>query len=226
MYETLLRPIEVFQIPSLPDVAVVSEKIKKSEQKREEKRLRQIAANKAAAAASASAGAANGSGGGGGSVNAKRKRDGVAEDLDDEDDDDDDDNDVEAHIAKKRFKTDPGVSAGDEAEMDDAPPVPAEDASAADPASITDASTTTKEEDPSPPLPLSASTSHRPYNNNNNNKIANRPIPSSSRINVSKSLPEVRGHTSYLTFACLIPIPVLVASVPQDDAKTKSVVNP
>ena len=64
MYETLVRPIEVFQIPPLQPISIVSEKLKKSELKREDKRLRQIAANKAAAAA----------------ASAKRKRDTVAAD--------------------------------------------------------------------------------------------------------------------------------------------------
>jgi tRNA (adenine57-N1/adenine58-N1)-methyltransferase catalytic subunit len=63
MYKTLVRPIEVFRIPSLQPISVVSEKLKRSELKREEKHLRQIAANKAA-------------------TSAKRKRDAVGDDAD------------------------------------------------------------------------------------------------------------------------------------------------
>lgn len=33
-----------------------------------------------------------------------------------------------------------------------------------------------------------------------------------TKINVSKALPEVRGHTSYLTFACFIPISGSISS--------------
>ena len=51
MYETFVRPIEVFQIPPLQPISIVSERLKRSELKREDKRLRQIAANKAATAA-------------------------------------------------------------------------------------------------------------------------------------------------------------------------------
>jgi len=34
------------------------------------------------------------------------------------------------------------------------------------------------------------------------------PSPSSSRLSVSNPLPQVRGHTSYLTFAVLVPFSV------------------
>jgi tRNA (adenine57-N1/adenine58-N1)-methyltransferase len=46
MYETLQRPHDVSQIPALPSVREAAEKLKQSEQRREEKRLRQIAQNK------------------------------------------------------------------------------------------------------------------------------------------------------------------------------------
>ncbi|KAF9560911.1 tRNA methyltransferase complex GCD14 subunit, partial [Agrocybe pediades] len=49
MYETLLRPIEVFQTPPLPTIHDLPEKLRQSEAKREEKRQRQIKANKEAA---------------------------------------------------------------------------------------------------------------------------------------------------------------------------------
>jgi len=47
MYETLIRPHEVSQVSALPSVASVSERIKQSERKREDKRLRQMAAARA-----------------------------------------------------------------------------------------------------------------------------------------------------------------------------------
>jgi tRNA (adenine57-N1/adenine58-N1)-methyltransferase len=37
------------------------------------------------------------------------------------------------------------------------------------------------------------------------------PDPVSTKIIVSKGMPDVRGHTSYLTFACLLPDPGAVA---------------
>lgn len=43
MYETLIRPHEVYTVPAPPSIAEVSEKLKKAEARREEKRLKQIA---------------------------------------------------------------------------------------------------------------------------------------------------------------------------------------
>jgi tRNA (adenine57-N1/adenine58-N1)-methyltransferase len=198
MYETLLRPIEVFQIPPLPNIAVVSEKIKISEQKREEKRLRQIAANKAAAASGA-----------GSSVNAKRKREDAAEDLDGEEEDEHEMSAVEGLIAsKKKMRTDIGEDEEEDA-MEDASPLPE------DPGQ-TDVDVLKNEgSDPSPQP--ATTTSHRLHKN------ASGLIHPSAKINVSKALPEVRGHTSYLTFACLIPIP---ASAVSHDTTTKAMENP
>lgn len=39
-----------------------------------------------------------------------------------------------------------------------------------------------------------------------------------AKINISKALPEVRGHTSYLTFACLMPISSSISSGPTSSA--------
>jgi tRNA (adenine57-N1/adenine58-N1)-methyltransferase len=44
----------------------------------------------------------------------------------------------------------------------------------------------------------------------------------SSKINLSKALPEVRGHTSYLTFARLVPIPSS-SSLPSTSSASASV---
>ena len=202
MYETLLRPIEVFQIPPLPNIAVVSEKIKVSEQKREEKRLRQIAANRAAAA--------SGAGSISSSVNAKRKREDAAEDLDNGEEDEDEMSAVEGLIAsKKKMRTDIGEDEEEDA-MEGALPLPE------DPGQ-TDVDVLKNEgSDPSPQP--ATTTSHRPPKN------ASGLIHPSAKINVSKALPEVRGHTSYLTFACLIPIPA--SAVSQEDTKTEVVKNP
>ncbi|RDB14861.1 tRNA (adenine(58)-N(1))-methyltransferase catalytic subunit TRM61 [Hypsizygus marmoreus] len=46
MYETLLRPLDVAQVPMLQPISEISEKLKQAERKREDKRLKQIAANR------------------------------------------------------------------------------------------------------------------------------------------------------------------------------------
>jgi tRNA (adenine57-N1/adenine58-N1)-methyltransferase len=136
MYETLLRPHEVNQVPVLQTIEDIHEKLKKAEQKREVKRLKQIAS----------------------SQHGKRKREGDA----------DDELEVDgATIGTKRVKTD------DE-----------------------DASTAQKHpdsQDTVPEMPVSSSTEV---------DVASVASP---KICLSKAMPEVRGHTSYLTFACLLP---------------------
>ena len=46
MYETLLRPIDVSHVPTLRPISFVTERLKQAERKREDKRLKQIAAGK------------------------------------------------------------------------------------------------------------------------------------------------------------------------------------
>ena len=190
MYETLVRPIEVFQIPPLQPISVVSEKLKRSELKREEKRLRQIAANKAA-------------------TSAKRKRDAVGDDADGslnaieladgagqtggtgkrvkmEEDDSfpmtEQDDGVPQMEEKQDINMDVGIT------IIDSPSTSAFSlVEAADPTTATFSTPTSSD------------------------VVADTPISTGTlppvKINISKALPEVRGHTSYLTFACLIPIP-------------------
>ncbi|PPQ80446.1 hypothetical protein CVT25_001773 [Psilocybe cyanescens] len=208
MYETLLRPIEVFQTPALQSIAGVSEKLKKSEVKREEKRLRQIAANKAAAAALAGA---------------KRKRDddgevgdgdgAVAEDGPDEGDATAASTHASTHASKKIKTSDTTTTtiikeedttttdalADDDVEMDVT-------------ASLLVPSTSTSTPTPTPMLQPNPSRNPKAEaeagdgegegEKDGDGEGAPIPIP---KINVSKALPEVRGHTSYLTFACLVP---------------------
>jgi len=127
MYETLLRPHEVNQVPVLQTVEDISEKLKKAEQKRETKRLKQIAS----------------------SQQSKRKRE---EDVGDEL------AEVDGNaVSVKRVKTD------DEAVLQNRLPQEI------------------------PEILVTSSTDSDP------------------KICVSKAIPEVRGHTSYLTFACLLP---------------------
>ena len=205
MYETLVRPIEVFQIPPLQPISIVSEKLKKSELKREDKRLRQIAANKAATA------------------NAKRKRDVVAAD-----------GSVDGSLnaatelphgagqtgrTSKRVKTeeDDGVPQMEEQDinMDMDVNVDTEVTLIGSPS--TSAFPLVKTVDPITTTSLSMSTT---------DVVADIPISTATsppaKINVSKALPEVRGHTSYLTFACLIPIPGFSAALPEAPTDERS----
>lgn len=195
MYETLVRPIEVFQIPPLQPINVVSEKLKRSELKREDKRLRQIAANKAAASA-------------------KRKRDTVGTDGDDVDgtlDATDDTAQTGGTNSSKRVRMevaeeDDGVPQMEEEQdmnIDDIPIIGGPSTSAF-PVTKAAADITTTPLSADVDIPISSVT-----------------IPP-AKINVSKALPEVRGHTSYLTFACLVPIPgsVKAPAAPLPDAPT------
>jgi len=191
MYETLVRPIEVFQIPPLQPINVVSEKLKRSELKREDKRLRQIAANKAAAAA----------------ASAKRKRDTAGPDGDDVD------GRLDATELAEGTAQTGGTNNSKRVRMEDNFPMAEEDdgvpqmeeeqdmniddiaiiggpSTSAFPVTETAADITTTTLSADVDIPLSSVTTPP------------------AKINVSKALPEVRGHTSYLTFACLVPIPV------------------
>jgi hypothetical protein len=55
---------------------------------------------------------------------------------------------------------------------------------------------------------------------NNKGKGRWKPIPvGEPRFVVSKAFPEVRGHTSYLTFALLVPLPATTRSLDMDSAQ-------
>jgi len=150
MYETLLRPHEVNQMPVLQTIGDINKKLKEAEQKREAKRLKQIAS----------------------SQHSKRKREG---NTDDELADDDNDG---ATVGTKRVKTDDEDASNlqNHSASQELPPETLE-------------------------MPIPSST-----------KIDAVPVAPSLKICVSKVVPEVRGHTSYLTFACLLP--ALLVTVP------------
>lgn len=137
MYETLLRPHDVKQIPALQPISHISENLKKAEKRREDKRLKQITFGRNRTADD---------------HRPKRKREGgeaeeenVAADL---------------ILDAKRAKTEPEEQRMeiDESTATSTPPDPTRDSSEFTAAKI-----------------------------------------------VSKANPEVRGHTSYLTFARLVP---------------------
>jgi len=187
MYETLVRPIEVFQIPPLQPISVVSEKLKRSELKREEKRLKQISANKAAASA-------------------KRKRDAVGDDAD---------GSLNAiELADGAGQTG-GTGKRVKLEEDDSFPVTEQDDGVPQMEEKQDINMDTIIDSPSTSafsLVEAADPTTATFSTpTSSDVVADTPIFTGTtppvKINISKALPEVRGHTSYLTFACLIPIP-------------------
>ena len=145
MYETLIKPHEVNQIPTLLPIGEVSEKLKRAEQKREEKRLRQIANARI-------------------HLSGKRK----AESLEAVED-----------TGNKRVKTDDEDETGSRIEAE------------------------ISETNHEPPQSSQIAGLVRTFSPGG--EAQHIDIHMSTKINVSKAMPEVRGHTSYLTFACLVP---------------------
>jgi tRNA (adenine57-N1/adenine58-N1)-methyltransferase catalytic subunit len=138
MYETLLRPHEVNTLPTLQSISAASERLKKAEQKREEKRLRQIASSRS-------------------KTGDKRKREG------------NEDEDMGDGSGVKKVKSD-----------DD------DTVTAEIPDGMETSAIKTEEMVVAESFTTADSTNFK--------------------VNMSKAIPEVRGHTSYLTFACLLPV--------------------
>ncbi|KAJ7143578.1 tRNA methyltransferase complex subunit Cpd1 [Mycena crocata] len=148
MYETLVRSQDVTQVPALQSVGEVADKLKRAEEIKEMKRLRQIAAGQRSHE--------NPHG-------EKRKRGGQL----DEQEELPPDTEAEDSGSGKRLKPDD--------EMDDATVPQDTDVSR----SLDEPSMHIVHANPAPP----------------------------AKISVSKAMPEVRGHTSYLTFASLHAMP-------------------
>lgn len=149
MYETLVRPHEVNQIPDLSPITEVTERLKKAERRREEKRQRQIANSRL-------------------NHQIKRKRT--------------DQPDGEAGRSKeeagnKRARTDDEDDPDTRSSLERIP------------------STNDKQQ-----AEIKETFSVKVDEEGNTSDTETR-----AKLNVSKAMPEVRGHTSYLTFACLIP---------------------
>ncbi|KAF5360559.1 hypothetical protein D9756_005055 [Leucocoprinus leucothites] len=169
MYETLLRPHEVTQVPQPQLIGEVSSGLKEAEKRREEKRLRQIANNKARLAGTEPA------------SSTKRKRGDerdarLADEISRRDL-----NPSDGSPGSKRVRTE--EDEGMEAEADITTVSVQVDMIKADENEgklVADESRMEITTSPSSPTPT-------------------------SRISVSNALPEVRGHTSYLTFAILVP---------------------
>ena len=163
MYETLLRPHEVSEVPTLLPIGAVSKKLQQSEQKREEKRLRQISNARARHA-----------------EKRKREQNGGPEDNDE--------------TGSKRVKTE-DETRGD-AQGSSGP-------SAQDPASVV-APLGAKDEVRDVTMEEITDTLPQPVDPKALASEVPTPPPAMTQI-VSKVIQEVRGHTSYLTFACLLP---------------------
>ncbi|KXN82793.1 tRNA (adenine(58)-N(1))-methyltransferase catalytic subunit TRM61 [Leucoagaricus sp. SymC.cos] len=175
MYETLLRPHDVAQVPQLQSIGEISKKLKGAEKRREEKRLRQIASNKARLAGTEP----------GTSAKRKRGNEGDAERSDQTSTQDLDSGDTSSKTKRVRTEEDEGV----EAEAD-----------------ITAVSVQVDM--------IKADENERGLLADESRMEMTSTSPSSPpptlRINVSNAFPEVRGHTSYLTFAILVPFSVPV----------------
>ncbi|KAJ3855561.1 tRNA methyltransferase complex GCD14 subunit [Lentinula lateritia] len=169
MYETLLRPYDIQQTSSLPTIGEISDKLKQSEIRREEKRLKQIAS---------------------GHRGKKRKRDGLdGEDaglLSDE------------PAGGKRAKT-------EEEDIIDFESQVIEDSQKFLP------------KDVSMDGGLLLVKAEQVLEDRKRVKIENPSLAQPMKINLSKVMPEVRGHTSYLTFACLLP-PLPTIGVVEDES--------
>jgi len=179
MYETLMRPHEVSQIPSLKSVRQVGEELKDMAVRREERRLRQIASSAAS--------------------RAKRKREEAGDELDL--------GEVQEDASLKRAKTGEGEGGkpstskvGTEIRKGD---------DGANTNTSTNLNFATDPEAATNPIENSdglASPARSTREVNGSNPIDDDST-SGGHFNVSKVFPEVRGHTSYLTFACLAPFP-------------------
>ncbi|KIK69810.1 hypothetical protein GYMLUDRAFT_34215 [Collybiopsis luxurians FD-317 M1] len=184
MYETLLRPYEVQQTSALPTIGEVSDRLKQSEIKREEKRLKQIASGHRGNTEPPSA-AKSPDGLQFSSHREKRKRhgsDAEAEDLE------------QFPVGGKKTKT-------EEVETSDMTTGPESQSATPKDIEMNESSLLVKIEE----------------------KMA-KPVPPPAppmKLNLARVMPEVRGHTSYLTFACLLP-PVPARASDISDANVSS----
>lgn len=191
MYETLMRPHEVSQIPSLKSVRQVGEELKDMAVRREERRLRQIAASAAS--------------------RVKRKREEADDKLDL--------GEAQEDASLKRVKTGEGEDGGTSTTKAGAEIRKRDNDNVAGVLNTNESSSNfnfaTDPEAAIHPIEYSdglvgGQTNPIPRPGSAN---VSEPTPigsdgaSGSHLNVSKVFPEVRGHTSYLTFACLVPFP-------------------
>ncbi|KAL0069142.1 tRNA (adenine-N(1)-)-methyltransferase catalytic subunit trm61 [Marasmius tenuissimus] len=176
MYETLLRPHEVSSAPPLVSINEIGEKIKQSEARREEKRLKQIAQGHR--------------GGSGTGKKGKRKHE-------------EDEVPIEGDPETKRAKTE---------DADDEEPNGPTAVVVSEPKQEEDVEMTVSPDTaPGEATSTSAPTPKAQVENSSTTKQPSRPqrkrnmVGDPSAVTLSRVMPEVRGHTSYLTFARLLP---------------------
>jgi tRNA (adenine57-N1/adenine58-N1)-methyltransferase len=172
MYETLLRPHEVAQVPQLQSIGQVSEKLKEAEKRREEKRLRQIANNKLRQASSAPA------------IPSPTEPEPVP--------------------TKRKREDEDGHHTPRDLTPDSTSPEPKRVKSDAEAANTITASVQMDMEDFDGEMMVDESPM----------EVGDSSPVSKPRISVSNALPDVRGHTSYLTFAVLVPLSTLHVDPP------------
>ena len=190
MYETLMRPHEVSQIPPLKSVRQVGEELKDMAVRREERRLRQIASSAAS--------------------RAKRKREDAGCELDPAE--------LQEDTSLKRVRTSEGgdgristTKVGAEIRRRDADKdvgVNTNESTNLNPATDPEVGTGPIEFSGGPIQEGSSTPNQRVGVVNVSQPTAiGSDGESDGRLNVSRVFPEVRGHSSYLTFACLVPFP-------------------
>lgn len=196
MYETLLRPHQVDAAPALEPIGAVSARLKAAEARREEKRLRQIASARLGSERRSAQ---------------KRKADEQEEGAG-----------ADAGVEEKRARTEAGAGEGAGAEAEAEKPSPEEQARdeqealaeiAAYPQTQTQAqgqSTVAPSRADTPVVPVAA------LEETQGEEEADGAEP--RKITLSKAFPEVRGHTSYLTFAVLLPATAVEKAVPEGNA--------
>ena len=178
MYETLLRPHEVNTTPRLPTAGEASARLKGAMARREEKRLLQVAASQRKRAAQ------------------KRKREAECEGADEQGDDEQEAGGTNTEAAKKLRVDNEKERENSEETNVRLVPVPAEEEGTPGAGKIEERMDLDEkqEHEGSPQAVITQpalSSSSQPQ------------IP--SQIVISKVSHEVRGHTSYLTFATLEP---------------------
>ncbi|KAI0352598.1 GCD14-domain-containing protein [Trametes cingulata] len=177
MYETLLRPHQVDSTPPLLPISAISTKLKQSEARREEKRLRQIANARLGMERRA----------------AKRK---AGEGEDEEGD---------GEKEGKRVRTDEGKTSG-EGGMEEEKVSPEEQAQdEAEALAEMGATSKTQGQDEQSGAQTGTGTETGTPAPGTSEKAQDAATSEPRKITLSKAFPEVRGHTSYLTFAVLLP---------------------
>ncbi|KAK7462462.1 tRNA (adenine-N(1)-)-methyltransferase catalytic subunit trm61 [Stygiomarasmius scandens] len=204
-YETLLRPYDISSVPSLPTISEARNKLLDIEVRKEEKRVLQVKSGHRGNLGKQGTGKEKGEETEGGvGVGEKRKRE--TRDVVNEEAVVEGDAEAEAEAGDSNSDVGGGkrVKIGDETVVA---------ASMVEEMEVVEASTS-----------ASVSTS-RPHIFSSTPNIPGSTDPESSQQSepkiLSRVMPEVRGHTSYLTFACLLPSVVETPSMKANGQKVE-----